>query len=191
MAGDMRKFHASIKDLKSKIERYMEQYGNSMGTLDKNDFSLILGEKPGFSQNNVAICRLIAWNVLLHRDAPELDKEVVDWANAMRVYTHVVDYPAVYRMDSIDDLRHLNAMAHLSMQYMRNESDRRQANCYKTYEDVEKYASNPKESLQYRSLIALCITKETAKLQGGHDVHLVQIMNAVRNQRITAMVSSL
>ena len=98
----------------------------------------------------VAICRLIAWNVLLHRDAPELDKEVVDWANAMRVYTHVVDYPAVYRMDSIDDLRHLNAMAHLSMQYMRNESDRRQANCYKTYEDVEKYASNPKESLQYR-----------------------------------------
>ena len=123
MAGDMRKFHASIKDLKSKIERYMEQYGNSMGTLDKNDFSLILGE---------------------------LDKEVVDWANAMRVYTHVVDYPAVYRMDSIDDLRHLNAMAHLSMQYMRNESDRRQANCYKTYEDVEKYASNPKESLQYR-----------------------------------------
>ncbi len=31
MAGDMRKFHASIKDLKSKIERYMEQYGNSMG----------------------------------------------------------------------------------------------------------------------------------------------------------------
>lgn len=96
MAGDMRKFHASIKDLKSKIERYMEQYGNSMGTLDKNDFSLILGEKPGFSQNNVAICRLIAWNVLLHRDAPELDKEVVDWANAMRVYTHVVDYPAVY-----------------------------------------------------------------------------------------------
>ena len=150
MAGDMRKFHASIKDLKSKIERYMEQYGNSMGTLDKNDFSLILGEKPGFSQNNVAICRLIAWNVLLHRDAPELDKEVVDWANAMRVYTHVVDYPAVYRMDSIDDLRHLNAMAHLSMQYMRNESDRRQANCYKTYEDVEKYVSNPKESLQYR-----------------------------------------
>ena len=94
MAGDMRKFHASIKDLKSKIERYMEQYGNSMGTLDKNDFSLILGEKPGFSQNNVAICRLIAWNVLLHRDAPELDKEVVDWANAMRIYTHVVDYPA-------------------------------------------------------------------------------------------------
>ena len=150
MAGDMRKFHASIKDLKSKIERYMEQYGNSMGTLDKNDFSLILGEKPGFSQNNVAICRLIAWNVLLHRDAPELDKEVVDWANAMRVYTHVVDYPAVYRMDNIDDLRHLNAMAHLSMQYMRNESDRRQANCYKTYEDVEKYASNPEESLQYR-----------------------------------------
>ena len=137
MAGDMRKFHASIKDLKSKIERYMEQYGNSMGTLDKNDFSLILGEKPGFSQNNVAICRLIAWNVLLHRDAPELDKEVVD-------------YPAVYRMDNIDDLRHLNAMAHLSMQYMRNESDRRQANCYKTYEDVEKYASNPEESLQYR-----------------------------------------
>lgn len=120
------------------------------GYTDKNDFSLILGEKPGFSQNNVAICRLIAWNVLLHRDAPELDKEVVDWANAMRVYTHVVDYPAVYRMDSIDDLRHLNAMAHLSMQYMRNESDRRQANCYKTYEDVEKYASNPKESLQYR-----------------------------------------
>ena len=34
--------------------------------------------------------------------------------------------------------------------YMRNESDRRQANCYKTYEDVEKYASNPEESLQYR-----------------------------------------
>ena len=58
MAGDMRKFHASIKDLKSKIERYMEQYGNSMGTLDKNDFSLILGEKPGFSQNNVAIDRM-------------------------------------------------------------------------------------------------------------------------------------
>ena len=47
MAGDMRRFHASMKELKNRIEKYMEQYGNSMGTLDKNDFSLILGEKTG------------------------------------------------------------------------------------------------------------------------------------------------
>ncbi len=39
--------------------------------------------------------------------------------------------------------------------------------------------------------MAVNITKEAAKLQGGHDVHLVQIMNADRNQRITAIVSSL
>ena len=30
MAGDMRKFHTSMKELKSRIEKYMEQYGNSM-----------------------------------------------------------------------------------------------------------------------------------------------------------------
>ena len=150
MAGDMRKFHASIKDLKSKIERYMEQYGNSMGTLDKNDFSLILGEKPGFGQDNVAICRLIAWNIQLHPNTPELDKEVWDWATAMRIYTHAPEYPAVYRMDNISDLRYLNAMGHLAMRYMRKEDDRRQANCYKTFEDVRKYASNFEESRKYR-----------------------------------------
>ena len=105
MAGDMRRFHASMKELKNSIEKYMEQYGNSMGTLDKNDFSLILGEKPGFGQDNVAICRLIAWNIQLHPNTPELDKEVLDWATAMRIYTHAPEYPAVYRMDNISDLR--------------------------------------------------------------------------------------
>ena len=150
MAGDMRRFHASMKELKNSIEKYMEQYGNSMGTLDKNDFSLILGEKPGFGQDNVAICRLIAWNIQLHPNTPELDKEVRDWATAMRIYTHAPEDPAVYRMDNISDLRYLNAMGHLAMRYMRKEDDRRQANCYKTFEDVRKYASNFEESRKYR-----------------------------------------
>lgn len=66
----------------------------------------------------------------------------------MRIYTHAPEYPAVYRMDNISDLR-----------YMRKKDDRRQANCYKTFEDVKKYASNFEESRKYRREPVQCVAE--------------------------------
>lgn len=149
MAGDMKKFHESMKDLKTKIEKYIELYGNSMGTIDKNNFDLILGDTPRFEQDYVSICRIIAWNVQMNQNTPELDEETVNWANAMRVFRHAPDAPDVYEL-KLSDLRYLNAIAHLAMTYMQRESAVRQASSYKTLEDLKKYASDFEASRQFR-----------------------------------------
>lgn len=140
--GNMKEFHESMKDLRIKIERFMLQYGNSMGKMDNNHLQEILGDSPGFRQNTVNICRIIAWNVCVNAGAPELDAESTAWANAMRTYKHAPEFPAVYNMSDETDLRHLNAMAHLAYESMRKESPLIQAQSYKTLEDLKRFASD-------------------------------------------------
>lgn len=141
MAGDMQRFRESMKDLKEKIEAYMKTYGNSVGTLDKCDFRLILKDHPGFAQDNINICRIIAWNVQLYQDPYTMEEEVIEWANAMRVFRNAEKHPEVYAMDNPDP-RYLNDIARQAMLYMQEEEPFIQANSYKTMENLEKFASD-------------------------------------------------
>lgn len=150
MANDMARFHESMTDLRKKIELFMCSYGNSMGKMDKRDFSEIL-ENPGFHQDMIAVIRILAWNAQVYSYAPELDAENVEWAKALRVSHLAPEYPNVYNLDMENmDKRWLNDMVAIGRAYVRSASADKQGRWYKTEEDVRKYAADPEESLRFR-----------------------------------------
>lgn len=150
MTNDMTQFHESMQELRKKIETFMRSHGNSMGKMDKRDFSEIL-EKPGFHQDRIAIVRILAWNAQVYSYAPELDPENVAWAKAFKVSYHAPAYPHVYNLDMENlDKRWLNDMISIAREYVRNASDAEQGRWYKTAEDVRQFASHPEEALKHR-----------------------------------------
>ncbi len=153
--GDMTAYHDSMKKLCEQIEKFLTRYGKQDGTLDHGvGFSEILGEKPERYWDAWHIAIVTAFTIQkLHASGStsDFDEDNLAWALAMRVTNHSNEVPEAFTIHAANVL-HLNALAGLAKEAMKQERDGKQGVMYKTVQDVERWASNPEEALKVRRM---------------------------------------